>query len=214
MLGIAQDPRGPGASAELFSSDNMRTGVALRIDRGRNSSSVNGLENLPDVAPTLRARLYASYALTQRWTLAAAISPDLLDRGGGTVATTDIGYRDPLTKGSEWYVGAGVNFADATYMQSYYGVSPQSSSNSGIQAYSPFAGATGVRAGIGFTAAMTSRWILYGGAGVSRLVGSAAESPLTQQRTVTSASLGLAYRWGAKYEGLDSVLLPVPERSR
>ncbi len=214
VLGIAQDPRGPGASAELFSSNRLRAGVAFRIDRGRDSSTIDGLEDLPDIDATLRGRAYASYALTPHWTVAGALSPDLLGRGGGTVGTLDVGYRAPLTPASEWYAGAGVNLADSTYMNSYYGISPQTAAATGRPAYEAGAGATGVRAAIGFTAALTSRWILVGGAGVTHLLGYAAGSPLTQQQTAVSATLGVAYRWGAKYEGLTSVLLPRSEQPR
>jgi outer membrane protein len=214
VLGIAQDPRGPGASAELFSTNRLRAGVAFRIDRGRDSSAIDGLEDLPDVDATVRGRAYASYALTPNWTVAGAIAPDLLGRGGGTVGTLDIGYRAPLTPASEWYAGAGVTLADATYMNSYYGVSPETAATTGRPAYEAGAGASGVRAAIGFTAALTSRWILVGGVGVTQLLGYAAGSPLTQQQTAVSASLGIAYRWGAKYEGLTSVLLPAAEQPR
>ncbi len=208
VLGIAQDPRGPGASAELFSSDKLRLGVALRIDRGRNSASIEGLEGMPDVPATLRTRVYASYALTQRWTVASSISQDVLGRGGGTVATADFGYRAPLTPAAEWYAGTGVTWTDARYMNSYYGVPPDSAAATGLPTYTPGAGPTNLRAGVGFTAALTSRWILFGGAGLTSLLGYAADSPLTKVRVTTSVSLGLAYRWGAKYEGLTSVLLP------
>jgi outer membrane scaffolding protein for murein synthesis (MipA/OmpV family) len=206
ILGIAQDPRGPGASAELFSSEKLRAGVALRIDRGRNSSDIDGLEDLPDVP--------ASYALTPHWTFAATLAPDLLGRGGGTVGTLDAGWRTPLGPAAEWYAGAGLSLADARYMQSYYGVSAQTASATGRTAFDAGAGLSGARLGVGFTAALTSRWIAFGGVGVTRLLGDAAASPLTQRQTAYSASLGIAYRWGAKYEGLTSVLLPAAEQPR
>lgn len=208
LLGIVQDPRGPGASAELFSNDRIRMGVALRIDRGRNSDSIDGLENAPDVPATLRMRGYASYALNPSWTLATSLSQDVLGRGGGTVVTGDVGYRTPWGPGSEWYAGTGTTWTDARYMNSYYGVPPEVAASSGLTAYNPDAGLTNVRAGLGFTSALTSHWILFGGVSVTRLVGHAADSPLTKEPLATSASIGLAYRWGAKYEGLDSVLLP------
>jgi MipA family protein len=214
VLGFAQDPRGPGASAEIFSDDRLRAGVALRIDRGRNSSSIDGLENLPDVEATVRGRGYASYALTQRWTVAGAVSPDLLGRGGGTVATLDATYRRPLAPASEWYVGAGVNLASAGYMSSYYGVSDETAAATGRTAYATGPGPTAARAAIGFTSALSSRWIIFGGAGVTRLLGYAAGSPLTERQTTVSASLGIAYRWGAKYEGVRGVLLPAAEQPR
>jgi outer membrane protein len=209
VLGIVQDPRGPGASAELFSGDKVRTGIALRIDRGRTSSAVEGLEGLPDVPATLRARAYASYALTPRWTTVGSISQDILGRDGGTVATADIGYREPIGPATEWYAGVGLNWADARYMNSYDGV-PAEAATTGRPAYTTGAGPINLHAGIGFITALTSRWILFGGAGATQLLGYAADSPLTTQRLTTSVTLGLAYRWGAKYEGLASVLLPAP----
>jgi len=213
VLGIPQDPRGPGASAELFGSERMHVGVALRIDRGRESSTVNGLEGLPDVPATLRARAYASYALTPRWTLASSFSQDILGRGGGAVATGDIGYLEPLTPSTEWYAGTGLSWSDQRNMNSYYGVSPESAAATGLPPFSPGAGVTSLRFGVGFTSALTSRWILFGGAGVSRSLGYAAESPLTKQVLGGSVSIGLAYRWGARYEGVTSVVLPAPPPS-
>jgi len=209
VLGIVQDPRGPGASAELFSGDKVRMGIALRIDRGRDSSSVEGLQGMPDVPATLRTRGYASYALTPRWTMVGSVSQDVLGRGGGTVATADIGYREPVGPASEWYAGVGFTWVDTRYMNSYYGV-PAESATTDRPAYAPGAGPMNLRLGIGFITALTSRWILFGGAGATQLLGYAADSPLTTQRVTASATLGLAYRWGAKYEGLTSVLLPVP----
>lgn len=211
VLGVVQDPRGPGASAELFSSDDVRMGIALRIDRGRNSSEVEGLEGMSDVPATLRTRVYASYALTSRWTTVASVSQDILGRGGGAVVTADIGYREPMPPASEWYAGLGVSWADVRYMDSYYGVSPASAATTGYAAYEPGAGPMNLRAGVGFITALTSRWILFGGAGATQLLGYAADSPLTTKRLTASASIGLAYRWGARYEGLASVLLPVPK---
>ncbi len=210
VLGVVQDPRGPGASAELFSSDDVRMGIALRIDRGRNSSDIEGLEGMSDVPATLRTRVYASYALTSRWTTVASLSQDILGRGGGTVATADIGYREPMAPASEWYAGVGFTWADVRYMDSYYGVSPESAAATGYAAYAPGAGPMNLRAGVGFITALSSRWILFGGAGATQLLGYAADSPLTTKRTTASASIGLAYRWGAKYEGLTSVLAPPP----
>ncbi len=186
----------------------MRAGVALRIDRGRNSSDIDGLQDLPNVPATVRGRAYASYALTPHWTLAASIAPDLLGRGGGTLGTLDIGWRDALGPAAEWYAGAGVSLADATYMNSYYGVSPATAAATGRPVFEAGAGVSGARLGLGFTAALTSRWIAFGGAGVTRLLGDAAASPLTQRQTTLGASLGIAYRWGAKYEGLSTVLVP------
>ncbi len=214
VLGIAQDPRGPGASAELVSSQQFRAGVSLRIDRGRNSSDVEGLEGLPDIAATLRGRAYASYALTPRWTLAGTVSQDLLGRGGGALASADIGYRMPITPRAEWYFGSSFTWADLRYMTSRYGVPPDSPS--GLPAFSPGAGPNGVSVGTGFTWAMSSHWVLFGGASATRLLGYAADSPVTDNNVSASASIGLAYRWGVQYGGVLPVApaTPAPHSTR
>lgn len=204
VLGIAQDPRGPGASAELFSSERFRTGVALRIDRGRNSSDVEGLEGLPDIAATLRGRVYASYAMTPRWALAGSFSQDLLGRGGGALASADLGYRAPITPRAEWYFGTSLSWADMRYLRSRYGV--PSDSPSGLPAFTPGAGPNSASVGTGFTAAMSSHWVLFGGASATRLLGYAEDSPVTDKGVAASVSIGLAYRWGMRYGGV----LPVP----
>lgn len=200
VLGIAQDPRGPGASAELFANSRLRAGVALRIDRGRNSSDVEGLEGLPDIAATLRGRAYASYALTPRWTLAASVSQDLLGRGGGALASADAGYRAPVTPHAEWYFGTSFTWADRRYMTSRYGVPLDSPS--GLPAFAPGAGPNGVSIGTGFTAALSSHWVLFGGASATRLLGYAADSPASERNVSASVSIGLAYRWGVQYGGV------------
>jgi len=200
VLGIAQDPRGPGLSAEFLTADTLRVGAALRIDRGRNSSSTEGLQGLPDIPATLRGRLYASTAMTPNWTFAGSLSQDLLGRKGGTFASLDLGYHDTPTQRFEWYAGASLGWADARYMTSRYGVPPDAVVASGYPAYMPGAGPTNLSVGLGFTAAMSSHWILFGSIGAGRMLGHAAESPITQDPLSRSLTLGIAYRWGTRYD--------------
>nr|WP_316639236.1 MipA/OmpV family protein [uncultured Roseateles sp.] len=194
VMGFGEDVQGPGASTELIKNSAFRLGAAFRVDSGRKSSDSIQFQGLPDVKRTLRARLFASYALAPEWLASAAWSQDVAGRAGGGVLNMDIGYRLRQTRHTEWTAGAGLTAGTARNMQSYFGISPEGSLSSGLPAYQAGAGLRDVHAGVGFTHALTSRWILFGAAGTSQLLSDAARSPLVHQRSGNSVSLGLAYR--------------------
>lgn len=188
------DPEGPGASALLLSSDRLRLGAALRFDSGRNNGESEHLKGLPDVRRTLRGRVFAGWKIDEHWDLGGNLSQDLLGRHGGAVASLDLGYHHRLGERSEWSANIGTALGNRQNMQTYFGITPEQSLASGLAAFSPGAGARNVYGGVGFMSALSPRWILFGNAGASRLVGDAAASPLTLQRTSYTAGLGLAYR--------------------
>ena len=194
LLGFGSEVYGPGASADLLTTDKLRLGVALRFDGGRDSGDAHATQGLPNIRRTLRGRFFASYAFTPdlRWT--NALSPDLLGRGGGVVFGSDISYRLMRRSFDEWSVSTGLNAGSGTYMRSYFGVRPEDVQATGLPAYEPGAGMREVWAGTSYTHALTKRWITQANAGVSRLVGPAANSPLTVKPTGTAVSISLAYR--------------------
>lgn len=193
-FGGGPDERGAGASTELVSSARLKLGVALRFDGGRPSSDSADLEGLPDIRRTLRGRIYTSYALDDNWGLGATLSQDLLGRQGGATLGVDIGYHHKLSERSVWSAGGGVGFADKRYMQTYYGITDRDAARTGLSTYSPGAGLRQAQVGVGFMTALTPRWVVFGGAGLSRLLGDAAASPITKSASTNSVHLGLAYR--------------------
>jgi len=194
VMNFASDPQGPGASALILSSNNLRFGAALRFDSGRQSGDSPHLQGLTDIKRTLRGRLFASWKIDEHWDLGGNVSQDLLGRHGGAVGSLDLGYHHRLSERSEWSAGLGVTAASGQNLRTYYGVTPEQAAVSGLPAFSPGAGPRDVYAGMGFTTALTRRWILFGNIGGSHLVGDAGASPITLQRTSYSAGLGLGYR--------------------
>lgn len=194
LFGFGREVAGSGASTELIDSKLWRVGVSLRIDSGRKSSDAGTTTGLPDIRRTLRGRLFSSYALSPDWQLSGSLSQDLLGRDGGLLAGMDLGWRLRRSESTEWTAGVGIAAADARQMRSYFGVTPEASLSSGLMPFTPSAGLSDVHAGIGFTHALSRRWVAFGSAGVSRLIGPAARSPLTQSPTGGQVGLGLAYR--------------------
>jgi len=194
VLGFAADAPGPGASAELVSTKDWHVGAAFRVDSGRKASDSPYLQGLPDVKRTLRGRLYASYAISKQWSIGGNMSQDLLGRGGGALASIDLGYRRWITPRLEWTSGMGVTLANKRNMTSYFGISDAQAVQSGLRPVAPGAGLRDVHLGTGLTTALTPHWIAFGNVGVSRLLADAADSPLTRRANSVNASLGIAYR--------------------
>jgi MipA family protein len=193
-MNFASDPQGPGASALLVDGNRFRFGGALRFDSGRQSGDSPRLIGLPDIERTLRGRVFVGYKLSDRWDVSANVSQDLLGRQGGAVGSLDLGYHKRLGDNIVWSAGLGMSFANRQNMQTYFGITPEQSATSKLPVFMASSGLRNVYVGTGFITSLTPRWILFGNAGASRLLGDAAASPLTGQQSSVSAGLGLAYR--------------------
>lgn len=194
VLGFATDAAGSGASTELVGTKNLHIGAAFRFDAGRKASDSPYLHGLPDVARTLRGRLYASYTLNPRWTISGNVSQDLMGRGGGALASVDLAYKYWITPRIEWASGLGATLADDRNMTTYFGISPQQASQSGLRPFAAGAGLRDIRIGTGLTVGLTPNWIAFGNVGWSRLLSDAADSPLTRRARSAGATFGIAYR--------------------
>ncbi|MCE4555957.1 MipA/OmpV family protein [Roseateles cellulosilyticus] len=194
LLGFGQEESAGGASTQFVDNEKVRAGIALRVDSGRKSGDAGTTRGLPDVKRTLRARLYASYSLTRDLTLNGSLSQDLIGRRGGMTLGADVGWRFYRSPTLEWTTGFGVSAGNAQNLRSYFGVPESAVEASGKPAYEPGAGLRDVHAGIGFIRPITKHWLAYGSVGASRLLGPAADSPLTQNLSGYSAAVGIAWR--------------------
>lgn len=194
LLGFGRDGAGAGASTQLIERDRWRLGLSLRVDSGRDSGDARTTQGLPDVRRTLRARIYVNYSLTPDWNLGASLSQDVLGRQGGLTGGVDLGWRFYRSEDTEWTTGVGVSAANAQNLRSYFGVPASATASTGKPAYEPGAGLRDVHFGFGFKHALSRHWFLFGGAGTSRLLGPAADSPLVQRTGSAAAALGVAWR--------------------
>lgn len=192
FMGHGLGPIESGASATLAQGDRFHLSASLRIDKGRDGSDAQILEGLPPVRSTLRAKLSAGYALTQRWSVGAGLSQDILGRDGGAQLSTSVGYTWPVTNQTKVTFGAGATFGDRTYLRSHFGVPAGGASV--LPAFDAGAGLYSVDAGVEVMTAINRRWAVLGTARVSQLKGDARRSPITVEPTGYSISVGLAYR--------------------
>ena len=184
-----------GLTAELIQRDDFLLSLSARFDGGRDAGSDTALTGLPDLRPTVRARLSAVVNLSPAWRWSAAVSPDLLGRGGGVLVDTGLTYEWPLAPRLKAQIGLGTTWADRAYAQSYFGITPAQSQASGHAAYSARAGLRDVSANAGLRIDLGPRWIGFAGVSARALQGPSLASPLVQQRSDWSANGGLAWRF-------------------
>ena len=185
-----------GVSTVLTRGDRLSLNTSLSIDEGRDWADENDprFQGLPKIRTTVRGRVTAGYKLGERWSSSLRVSQDLLGRAGGLRVDTGLVYRHPVSSQTHWDLSIGAGWANATYRQTHYGITPEGAAASGLPAYAIGAGWDSVSLGWRLTSALSRRWVAYGGLQVSQLQGAVRRSPLATRPTTYGATVGLAYR--------------------
>lgn len=183
-----------GVSTVLAGNDIWSLSTSLSIDEGRSWDDDAVFRGLPDIRATVRGRVSATAALSQRWTYSVRASQDLLGRDGGLRLDHGLGYRHPVSPQTHWDLSLGAGWGNGTYRQTHYGIAPASAAATGLPAYTIGSGWDAVSLGWRITSALNRHWVAYGGVSASQLQGAVARSPLATRTTVYSATVGVAYR--------------------
>lgn len=191
---LGRDGIDPGVSTVLVDQNRFRLSASLQIDDGRRAGDDRYLVGLPDVERTLRGRVTARYTLTPRWSAALALSSDLRNRDGAATLTPSLKYRHPSESGTLWELSLATSLGNRDHLQTFYGIAPAAAAASGRTAFQPGAGVYIWQLGLDVSHPVSARWVVFGGVGLSSLVGDARRSPLVSRRSTWGANLGVAYR--------------------
>lgn len=179
-----------GLGLDLSRTERLRLGVSLRFDQGRDDDGKKGLNGTGEVPSTIRARFAAQRRFDGGWRLSAALSPDLLGRGGGTTLDIGVSREQRLSPTWRWNAGASLSWADQRYMRSYFGVSEQEAATSGLPAYQPSSGWRDLGVGARARYDVSRVWSTNAGCNVTRILGPARDSPLTNDTLTLGCSVG------------------------
>ena len=183
-----------GVSADFGIFNNWRLGASLRMDNGRDFGGDPRFRGLPDIPSTLRARISTGSALGERWSWSTSIDKDLLGRRGGSRLSAGLGYRHPLTEHSYWDFGLGATYGNETYLQTHYGITPETAQSVGRSPYTLSSGWENMRTSLQYTHVLSEHWVLFGGLDLSRMLSAPSRSPLVGRKTTHSISAGIAFR--------------------
>ena len=183
---------GSGVGYEFLREPGTVAGVRLTPDMGRKESRANALKGMGDIGARAEVGLYLNHSLPA---LGLGLSSNLRYGAGGDGLLLDLGLAHgfPIGPGMRVRLGMGMTLANGAYMQRYYGVTAAQAATSGYQTTQAGAGVRDVRASLGLLWAITPKLAFTGGVSGNQLMGDAAESPLTRQRSGVSFATTLTY---------------------
>jgi outer membrane scaffolding protein for murein synthesis (MipA/OmpV family) len=184
-----------GLSAEVVRRSTWHLNVGLRVDQGRPESDSGDLAGMGSIPSTVRGRLSVRWEPTPDLRFGAAANADLLNKDGGIVYDFGVARHWHFGPDRSFTVSAAIGAADGRYMQAYHGVTAAQSASSGYPEFAAQAGLRDVRMGVVWRQEIGHSWTGFVGGGVSRLLGSAADSPLTRKPSGAGLQAGLAWRF-------------------
>lgn len=177
-------------AVEVLSTDTFYGTVDASFDGARDADQLVGFAEIDD-----GVILGGQFGYR---TGPATIYVDLdkyLDGVEGTTASFGVEYERDVSRRFSWSAGASVTYADDSYMNGYFGVTPTHSASSGYAQYSASAGFQRVDLNLTARYALTPHWFLYGEVGLGQLIGDAADSPIVRDKTQSTFALFLGYRF-------------------
>lgn len=182
---------GEGLGINLLSGKGYRAGAALAFDLGRKEDDDSRLAALGDIQPAPELKLFGEYVI-----FPVVLRANLRHATGGHNGWLgDVSAYMPVAGSRKFFVfvGPSVTFADAGYMQTYFGITPQQSLNTEYAVYTPGGGIKSAKFGVNATWFFSEDWFLQGIAAAERLYGNAAESPILQTREQYTGSAYVGY---------------------
>jgi MipA family protein len=193
---------GEGGLNAYWRHRNFRIGGGLSYSSGRDDGGSGGLigngdDRLAglgkiDEAPGLR--VFASQRL-------AFINFDIAATkfmgGNNKGVEMKFGASAPLPLGRKFIVSPHIRatWANDSYMQSYFGVTPLQASRSVFPAFNAGAGVKDVQSGVNLMYRMNQHWFLMGDVSVTRLIDDAARSPISISDSSIGAMTFIGYRF-------------------
>jgi outer membrane scaffolding protein for murein synthesis (MipA/OmpV family) len=189
---------GEGLGLNLVHGEHYRGGFALCYDLGRLvSNDVGHLEGLGDIKRAPGIKAFFSYAVSKSFPLVVRADVRQI-LGGADGMAADLDVFMPLPGSSRkliMFAGPSITYADHRYTQKEFGVTAAQAAASGYPVYDVHGGADAAGFGFSGTLFLTDHWFIDADTAVNRLLGSAADSPITQKRVQHVLALSLAYSW-------------------
>lgn len=182
----------------LIRYGNLDVGPLGGYTFGRDESDSSRLRGLGDVDGGLILGGFAAYHFDPFYVDAAIGSQVTGDADGAYTVKFGVGADFKVTPRLTLSPYLGTTYASASYMENYFSVTPAQSlrSRAGLSAFDADAGFKDVSFNFGVDYRLTKRWSASTTLGYSRLLGDAADSPVTADPNQFSASISLGYTFG------------------
>lgn len=181
-----------GLGAELIGTDRLTVGAGAVFAPGRRGKDVpDGVGRVKD---TVGGRVFVRYAPLDEIFVSAAVTRAF---GGndGTWADVSLGYRFQPSERLFLLPAISATWANNTYMDRMFGISPTQSMRSGLPAFEAESGFQNISMSLTGSYALSPSWHLTATGKLARHLGDTADSPLNEQKTQPSFVIGIGYRF-------------------
>jgi outer membrane protein len=184
-----------GLRVNLINSHGFHAGPLLSYLGGRNDDSDPRLYGLGDIHASLTAGAFVSYNY-RHFQIATSVRQAITNTDNGLLGEVQADYLLPLMKRRMVIAfGPDMEFANARYNQTWFGVSQAQSFDSGLPMYTPGGGVRDYGVHATLTYHYSEHMILRAFGSIKNLTGDDANSPLVEDRTQSLFGVGLAYHF-------------------
>lgn len=193
------DPTQGGAGYALRFLNGMFASAALSYDPGRSDTNRYGrpgsdhLKGMGTVKGSLLGVFTLGGKLIGDTTGSATLEVPITHRERGWSGRIDVAAPVVSWGSDKITVSPSLHFGSSKYMQTYFGVTPQQSANSGFAKYSASSGLQAATLTVAWTHTFSRHWAVQTAVGTSRLLGNAAKSPIVQNKQSYFGGTGLVY---------------------
>jgi outer membrane scaffolding protein for murein synthesis (MipA/OmpV family) len=180
-----------GIGYNFSAEKGLEYGLRVNIETGR--STQDSLPGFEKVDARLNPGAFANYAVTDKLTLRSAVRVGLGDGGNGALLNVGASYKAFQMGPIIVALNASAKYANSSYMQTYFGVSPAQSAASGLKAYQAGAGFSTAQVGVAAGFPVSRQIYAFSSISAQRLLGDAASSPITRKKTQPIFALGAVY---------------------
>lgn len=179
--------RGLGLRADVLSpatGGKFVGGIDARFQFGRDDVDSVAVNALPEIDETFELGGFLGYRVSglanPRDSLTFGLDT-LFDVGGaheGFTITPNVTYATALSRRLRTNVSLNAEYGSSNFMDTYFGITPEGATASGLDAFVADDGFYQVGTSVGLNYALTRKWGLFGLVSYRRLIGDAADSPI------------------------------------
>lgn len=181
-----------GIGVNVWNDKMFTLSTSIGYVGGRDEDVSNDLDGLGDIDGGAAAIVKGQVRL-KGFDLTTRFSHQITEENTGYLVDFGLGYAFAAPSG--WLIRPGLNasYASKQYTDKFFGVSAAQAANSGLDAFDADAGFKSVGAGVLAKYPLDSHWTVISQFKYDRLLGDAADSPVTQDKDQFLVGLGVTH---------------------
>lgn len=182
-----------GVGYNASSRPDLSYGVRVTPEFGRQERRSEALRGLGDIDPQFDFGAFFNFSPARDVTLSSSLRFGSGNGRDGLVLDLGAGWSTSLSPSLLLGLGASASWANAAYLQEFFGIDANQAVRSGYAPYAPKSGIRDARVSASLVYRIDATWSLTGSVTYTELQGDARSSPIVRDTGTTSALVALSY---------------------